>query len=48
LLKAGKVSTFVALEDAGHSLAGDDLRTYLTQLERFFAQHLAPAAAASP
>jgi dipeptidyl aminopeptidase/acylaminoacyl peptidase len=43
LQKAGKTSTFVPFETAGHGFGGEDLKTSLMQLERFFAQHLAPA-----
>jgi dipeptidyl aminopeptidase/acylaminoacyl peptidase len=45
LRKAGKASTIVQFEGAGHGFGGSDLEAFLTQLEKFFAKHLAPPSA---
>jgi|JI7StandDraft_1071085.scaffolds.fasta_scaffold02169_6 fermentation-respiration switch protein FrsA (DUF1100 family) len=42
LKKTGKPVKIIVFEDTGHNLRGDTLETFLTQLEQFFGEHLAP------
>jgi dipeptidyl aminopeptidase/acylaminoacyl peptidase len=45
LKKAGKTSTIVQFDGAGHGFGGEYLESYLGQLEKFFGQYLAAPAA---